>query len=351
MSRLATVTETCDLVVLGSSPLLLLVAARARHRGKRVLVLESGARAGGAWTTSSFAGFDQVEQGAHYIYGSSRTYRQFVDFGIPFTTMVPQPIAFIRGRRAPIALLQKHQRIVQSISERQYRELAFEVRRMLTYREYQYPAGGAAQLISELSRAIGADRIRLDAHVETVRIEESAQYPVQIVTRNGTIHATEAITGQGLRSCQVVFRDKAWTVLSRPTKKLHVLLLLDATAADEVSYVQFSGHDLLRCLARVERPPVDGYAIWAVQVASDASSRPADVLVEQVLAALAEIGLLRRAECVEYTISTFHGMRLLADQEWTHAIRRWLRVLPSWACLGDSIELVLASDNKDLLVH
>lgn len=69
-----------DAVVIGSSPTCLFEALYQHHSGKRVAIVEAGARYGGAWTTIDICGIAHVDMGCHEIGNRPEFFRFLEDY-------------------------------------------------------------------------------------------------------------------------------------------------------------------------------------------------------------------------------------------------------------------------------
>ena len=63
-----------DVVLAGSSPIILLEALHQNSMGKRVLILETLRTIGGAWASRDILGYRNIEVGCHYLHFNKRTY-------------------------------------------------------------------------------------------------------------------------------------------------------------------------------------------------------------------------------------------------------------------------------------
>ena len=82
-----------DDVVVGSSPLMLLVALDLAAKGRRVAVLDRTDQWGGAWQIAALGGGEQVETACHLIEMFPGVYPQLAAAsGVPFARLAPQPV-------------------------------------------------------------------------------------------------------------------------------------------------------------------------------------------------------------------------------------------------------------------
>ena len=89
-----------DWLVIGSSPISVMEALYLRARGNRVVIIEARDRIGGAWTSTDFEEFSNVDLGPHVIDRNRRTYDFLKDYiGCDMQPVSPAPYQYVGTTR------------------------------------------------------------------------------------------------------------------------------------------------------------------------------------------------------------------------------------------------------------
>lgn len=91
--------QTCDVLCIGSSPLVLLEALHQQRKGRRVVVVDAGERLGGAWKECEVFGLKRVEIAPHIMMFNRATYDYFAqELGVRMERMSPPPRYVVNTR-------------------------------------------------------------------------------------------------------------------------------------------------------------------------------------------------------------------------------------------------------------
>lgn len=321
-----------DVVVIGSSPLLLLAASHAARAGRRVLLIEERPTLGGAWACSKWDGHEGVELGSHYLYCTPRAYGYLASLGVRLAPMVPRPIAIRNGRRLPLWTSHKADRLAEAVRDRSAADIRHQLTRLLTYGSYLYPEAGAAGLISDLvaNATIAGVTIRTGRRVVSVDADPGSV--VCLLDDGSTASSAQLVAGESVRVESYAVDGTTHRPTHRATAKTHVIVRLLSTDCAPLTYVEVSGHDAIRRVSLAVRPSgLD--TVWAVEV----PARGTDV--ELVMDGLSRLGLLRPAaqllgaKTVRYRGSFWPP----EDRKALAAFGSTVTVLPTWICFGDSL--------------
>jgi hypothetical protein len=198
---------SCDVLLLGTSPIMMIKALHFRHQGARVVVLERESRLGGSWYTRDLWGYKNVEFSVHELLERPHVYRFFEEcLGLE---MVPSPQANGRWgtRRFGIAtyrlfvllrVLVQHARAGMWDELLRFRQ---ELARKLRYARVttRYPAGGAVPMLQRLHDLLGEAGVPIELGVAALGVELDAD------RRGGVCRTSEG----DLRFGQVVFGQSA----------------------------------------------------------------------------------------------------------------------------------------------
>ena len=89
-----------DWLVIGSSPISVMEALYLRARGNRVVIIEARDRIGGAWTSTDFEEFSDVDLGPHVVDRDRRTYDFLKDYiGCDMQPVSPTPYQYVGTTR------------------------------------------------------------------------------------------------------------------------------------------------------------------------------------------------------------------------------------------------------------
>ena len=101
-------TNAQSVVILGTSPVLLMEGLFRARAGQQVVFVEANADIGGAWALTQAMGLSDVEAACHLIVNYRNVYKFMVDdCGIPMEVVAPQPLLF-RSRRLTAFNARRH---------------------------------------------------------------------------------------------------------------------------------------------------------------------------------------------------------------------------------------------------
>lgn len=155
--------RSCDVLLLGTSPIMMIKALHFHHQGARVAVLERESHIGASWYTRDLWGHKNVEFSVHELLERPGVYRFFEEcLGLE---MVPSSKANGRWRTrrfgiatyrllALLRVLVSHARAGQWAELLRFRD---ELWRKLRYARVttRYPAGGAVPMLQRLYDLLG----------------------------------------------------------------------------------------------------------------------------------------------------------------------------------------------------
>ena len=212
-------TPSYDVAVIGSSPLLLMLALRLRRAGNTVVLFEADARLGGAWQVEEVEDIGPVECACHLIEWYAGGYEMLAELaGTSFVPCDPQPTrVFLNGRVAPytsrFGIVRSALRAVFSLGlalrrvviarhdERPasrarlagaWQTLLFELRFRLpgvaSFDAVRKPADGYVNFMEALCSQVEASGIA----VVTDRVDGVDPIEAHAIVRHGTRHQTKA---------------------------------------------------------------------------------------------------------------------------------------------------------------
>jgi hypothetical protein len=312
--------EALDVLVVGSSPLLLIEALYLAHTGRRVTIAEQSARFGGAWSTRPLWEFESVEIACHYVERGRRGYALLRDgLGIELEPRSVKAVwlnadASPRGkpylRTFAVWLLRKALwgrflsddawGVIKSLGRKDPFKFGRAVRRMLVQPPYLYPVKGSKALVDALVRLVRSSPIVLmnNARVEEVVLGENGR-PSRCCINGRTCSMNTLVLGQHVYA-RLPMAEAAATE-PEAQYEINVLLRVAGAKAVPFDYIEIHRNDLVNRVADVSafaHPPAS-----AAQRSSDLLiccnlTRPGDkestVVATNLFTHLIEVGLLAR---------------------------------------------------------
>lgn len=205
--------ESADVVIVGTSPLLLLEALHQARLGHRVVVVESAHLVGGAWREMPLFGLRRVEIAPHIVMYNRVTYDYFAQdlklnvqkmspspryvwnsaigqFWIPyalspFIAYVSAPLHYIRNKqyRANFAL----------IREEYFGRLGHATKLLLLWifagrkPSIEYPLRGTLDLMDRIEELLKKTSVQVRLNTRVLSVEKSGKAGVQVRCNDGVI--------------------------------------------------------------------------------------------------------------------------------------------------------------------
>jgi hypothetical protein len=244
-----------DVVVVGSSPLLLIEALYLERQGKRVAILEGRDRLGGAWYTIPLFGLDGVEVGCHYVERAREGYAFLEDdLGVPLEPHSVKAVWFhdhpereggIVKRALWWRLLSDDVwGVIKGIDRRDPAKCLRALRRMLVSPAYRYPVGGARALVDRLADLVAESSIdlRMETPVDGFEFESDGA-PVRCLVEEREILTDRVVIGQ---------HSVPWLVgcdspgASEPRFAMHALLRITGEKRVPFDYLEIHRNDVIQ---------------------------------------------------------------------------------------------------------
>jgi phytoene dehydrogenase-like protein len=212
--------ESVDVVVIGSSPLLLLEALHQSRLGHRVVVVESAHLVGGAWREMPLFGLRRVEIAPHIVMYNRVTYdyfaqdlklnvqkmspspryvwnsplgRLWIPYALsPFIAYVSAPLHYIRNKqyRANFAL----------IREEYFGRLGHATKLLLLWifagrkPSIEYPLRGTLDLVDRIEELLKATNVQVRLKTAVLSVEKTSENGIQVGCSDGvTLKAKRVI--------------------------------------------------------------------------------------------------------------------------------------------------------------
>lgn len=350
--------------VVGSSPQLLVQAIRLADAGATVTVHEGNARLGGAWATTSFAGFHRVEVACHLLERDEVGYAVLRDLGVELAPMTPQPRTVLRPgmSHAYVAPLTAAAQlafypVARATRRRSLDRQGWQRRRSLAVKELvdsvvdRSPVlgltGGAGQLIGALVDRCterGID-IRESAPVEKIRCADDG---ITLTGNAGVESFDQVIISAAFAPERLVVDGVPTPRIVRRRTYVHRLLAMPAGSVAPHSYIRFPRDPVLQRCSLVTHSAIPGgdadADLLLVSVRCDERGAPLHDL-ETTLARLATHELIDDAKPAAEEVHVYVGAN--AEPALRRAIegRCDIRVLDSFGDLTRALSAEAHASN------
>ena len=212
--------ERAEVVVVGSSPLLLLEALHQARLGHRVVVVEAAPLVGGAWREMPLFGLRRVEIAPHIVMYNRVTYDYFAqDLKLNMQKMTPAPryvwnspfgrlwipyalSPFVAYVAAPLHYLrnQQYRANFALIREEYFGRLGHATRLLLLWifagrkPAIEYPLRGTLDLVDRIAELLKQSSVRVRLNTRVLSVEKSGEAGVQVRCSDGvTLNARKVI--------------------------------------------------------------------------------------------------------------------------------------------------------------
>lgn len=234
-----------DLLIIGSSPLVLLRARALLRPGECGLILDRGFHPGGSWATPPMLGFDAVEPGVHLLENRRALYDALAGRGI---ALAPDCHGFglVGGRRVSLAqsrvilhgLVAAKSAVTGAVDRA--RRIGLSAARAVggLGAPFLYPPNGCRTIVEALRAALPEAELRLGCGVREIRL--GTEGPARVATDAGEILAERVLIAS--RAHAPVFLDGH--ALPFELERSHVrsrLLRLRRAGTEPFGYVEVIG--------------------------------------------------------------------------------------------------------------
>lgn len=257
------------MVLIGTSPLMMLQALHQHHAGRRVLVLDRARQHGGAWYTKDVWSYQSLEMGSHVVRNRRAAYR-FLEDVLDIELSPPHGLefGFVAGRRVKLPTYRLKNALRSLWTDLRGLRLGEAwsglpgALRVAAHARmpFQYPLAGCVSIVRRLAQMLDASgiEVQLGAEVEEIEIQPDRQGGI-CHTRDGPIGFRQIVIGQNAHApTRVGAEPVAFTARSKVTT--NVLLHLRGHRRHDFSYFELRGDRLLRRVRNIGvylKPPVE----------------------------------------------------------------------------------------------
>ena len=259
--------NTFDVIIIGSSPILLIEALYLDSTGLKVAIFEKKSRIGGAWYPESLWGINNIETGCHYIDRGKKNYnflRKFLNIELQ-----PQPRHILwketngngqnsrsgikTGIQNSLAILFKNKLIRRDLwdvynhgRKGRIKNALFSLANLLKSQPFLYPIHGCKSIIDGLETKIDNSSVRLfkNADVKSVHIAEKGSHNrCHVGTQNFT--AKRIIVSQNV-SVDIFMNGTSFLVDQELQPYTHVVLRIKGKKRPDFNYIDVIQNPMLR---------------------------------------------------------------------------------------------------------
>lgn len=245
-------TAPRTVVVIGTSPPVLMRALSLAEAGHQVRILDRAAAIGGSWTTAAEVGLEAVECGVHLLENRSDFYAALEAVGIPLERD-DQCFTLLQGRRLDMgrARVLFHALVAANALRRRqpdrFRRIARSAARSAvdTRVAFRYPAAGCRAINEGLLAQLAAAGITPELETEITGIAIDSATGVRCATSAGPVDAAHVVISS--RAHAPITIDGAEHSTPKERNRVASLLLrgTDPTRPD-LSYVELMRHPLFQ---------------------------------------------------------------------------------------------------------
>jgi len=264
-----------DIIILGSSPPLLVLALRLARVGKRVLVLEKEDYLGGSWKIIDIDEFKNVDAHCHIFVQDFRSFKKMrTELNWDLIKVEPQPIFIYKDwhlhynnpLRYLVAIIEPffykkkyHSNAsVWDVKNTQLSEVLefFKIlwQTILTVfiRRISYPKGGCYEILEKLREDLTSENVVLMKNQGGIDIEITENSNV-LITKNNKFSFEKIYISTGSEFNEIVKDGTRWTPTFEYKKSYHFYMVIqDQELFSSLSYIYFGMH---KKIARIYEPP------------------------------------------------------------------------------------------------
>jgi len=259
--------NTFDVIIIGSSPILLIEALYLDSTGLKVALFEKKSRVGGAWYPESLWGISSVETGCHYIDRGKKNYnflQKFLNIELqPQPRHVlwkdtngngHNPRSGVKARvQNSLEVLFKNKLIRRDLwdvynngRKGRIKKALFSLTNLLKSQPFLYPLHGCKSIVDELETKIDNSSVRLfkSADVKSVHIvEKGSRNRCQVGTQNFT--AKRIVVSQNV-SVDIFMNDTSFLVEQEMHPYTHLVLRINGKKRPDFNYIDVIQNPMLR---------------------------------------------------------------------------------------------------------
>ena len=267
-----------DLLVISSSPLMILEAAKYSEQGYKVGVFDDRERIGGAWYVKDLFGYKNVEVGCHFIYNNNEVYDYLDQIdSYKLEVMNPQPTIIIsgvnkkpkekRGRMANFKFAMKsfffkdktlscrQMQVVTGIREmfqqRSPKRFFQGLKRFFKYTPYKYFKKGCGEFMANIQQLI--ERKGLEMHYNS-RINNVVIDPGvggSTVVNGQEVKFKKLLLSKHVKFDSLKINEKVEEYERTPWRKKHFVMHVQGQLKRKFSYVDVVNDPILKRVSDV----------------------------------------------------------------------------------------------------
>lgn len=266
-----------DVVLIGTSPLVVLEATHLALNGKSVLLVEKESSIGGAWKTFDLGPITKIDYGCHIINPIENAYEFIANaLKVELEVMNPKPASILQvfnnicakdsNKIQIYRIYKKILNVLKFIFKKDIRQAYIESRRFYSLFigliknvsrkkvEYLYPKGGAQEMIRKIEeKAVKAGvNIIYNTKIESINIEDNT---CVIYGKKINISARRLIISSGSSVDTIIVENELCEKKDMPRFFPHIFLHIkdNGLSTNEFSYIYVHEHEFIERISNITK--------------------------------------------------------------------------------------------------
>ena len=250
-----------DVILVGTSPIVLTKAFFEVALGKTVLIIENNKNYGGSWQSLGIENIGIVESGCHIMYRNLKMNNFFINtIGIDFINLIPQPIivknekiynyrftAFINHTELPLMKFLKG-----------FPRYSFDI---LNCSKFKYPKGGSLEMVNKLILKLKENNVTfLKRKINSLRILEN-----KVFINDSNISANKIILTPNLNIKNILYDGGNYEFPKTEKRQVQNLYLKFNYFKKIISYVGIKNSFIFR-ISDMSYDYNDNFRLYCVQI-------------------------------------------------------------------------------------
>lgn len=247
-----------DNIIVGSSPLNLIVALQKLSNNEKVLLIEENEKLGGAWYTKSIWGYKNMEVGCHILKNKVSGYSILTKNGLKLKTMSPKPSVLIakpNGVSALNKVLNTFFYLVCKIAgkatiERPFYDFLKSLKHGRQERsEYKYFPNGCFELVKKLELDILKRNgiIKTNCKIKSANVQNS---PICVTSSSGEqMTCKKLILTKNFNIENITWNDTTSNPIQRVLIGEHYVLRLNGKKKSPFSFIHVLEDNLINLIS------------------------------------------------------------------------------------------------------
>lgn len=268
--------KSFDIVVVSSSPSMILEALYLESKGFNVAIFDQRSRIGGAWYVKNLFGYENVEVGCHFIYNNNSVYSFLDTLGLNnLEIMRPQPSVLFSSlkRKNTFSRLSNFTFIIKNIFFKdsfiscrnmqiisgirdflQQKNIILFIKGLInfiSYKPYKYFINGCGELMHNLDLLLLNSSIKLFLNVSVNNIKISPNLGGEFMINDEKIMFKKILISKHVKFKNLFIEKLKISYPREPWRKKHYVLKIRGSFKRKISYVDVVNDSVLMRVSNV----------------------------------------------------------------------------------------------------